>query len=422
MATSMMDSILGLVTPNMKQALASRLGESPQAVQSGLGSATAATLSTLAEKSGDSGFLSQITGLLGGGTGQSLLANLPSIASGSPSGAVSDVVNKFLPMLFGSQQSQVTNGIAQYAGVSPGSALGLLKMAIPLVFAYFAKTHSGESLTTSSLGSLLRAEAPNLQQYLPSGLFGTRAAATADTAASTLRSAAGRTEQDVRYGVAAATAHTPRWVIPAAILGALVLAWLLVRGLGGPREPVRTAANVATQPANTTVRAVASTANAAWSDLGELMTVKLPDGRELNVPSRGVEQKLVMYLNNDPNVRSGNTWFEFDRLLFNTGEATLQPASQEQLTNIAAILNAYPQVKVKIGGYTDNTGDAAANVQLSQQRADTVMSQLVALGVDQSRMTDKGYGQDNPVADNGTEEGRQKNRRIALEVVQPNTG
>src|SRR5262249_48559464 len=171
-----------------------------------------------------------------------------------------------------------------------------------------------------------RAEAPNLQQYLPSGLFGTKAAATADTAASTLRSAAGRTEQDVRYGVAAATAHTPRWVIPAAILGALVLAWLLLRGLGGPREPVRTAANVATQATNATARAVTSTANAAWSDLGELMSVKLPDGRELNVPARGVEQRLVTYLNNDPNVRSGNTWFEFDRLLFNTGEATLQPA------------------------------------------------------------------------------------------------
>jgi len=422
MATSMMDSILGLVTPNMRQALAARLGESPQAVQSGLGAATAATLSTLAEKSGESGFLSQITGLLGGGTGQTLLANLPSIASGSPSGAVTDVVNKFLPAIFGSQQSQVTNGIAQYAGLSPGSALGLLKMAIPLVFAYFAKAHSGDSLTTSSLGSMLRAEAPNLQQYLPSGLFSSRAAGAADTAAGTLRSTAGRAEQDVRYGVAAATARTPRWVVPAAILGALVLAWLLVRGLSGPRETVRTAANVTTQATNSAAQTVANTARTTWADLGELTTVKLPDGQELNVPSRGFEQKLVTYLNNDPNVRSGNTWFEFDRLLFDTGQATLQPASQEQLTNIAAILKAYPQVKVKIGGYTDNTGDAASNLQLSQQRADTVMSQLAALGVDPSRMTDKGYGQDNPVADNGTEEGRQKNRRIALEVVQPNTG
>jgi Bacterial protein of unknown function (DUF937) len=85
MANSMLESILGMVTPDMKQALASRLGESTAGVQSGLGTATAATLSGLADKAGDSGFLGQITGLLGGGTGQNILSSLPSIAaSGRP--------------------------------------------------------------------------------------------------------------------------------------------------------------------------------------------------------------------------------------------------------------------------------------------------------------------------------------------------
>ena len=59
---------------------------------------------------------------------------------------------------------------------------------------------------------------------------------------------------------------------------------------------------------------------------------------------------------------SDTTWFDFDRLLFDTGQATLQPASQDQLTDIADILKAYPQVKIRIGGYTDNTGDPAANL------------------------------------------------------------
>src|SRR5215475_1261305 len=96
MASSMIDSILGGVTPDMKQSLASRLGETPQAVQSGLTTATAATLGGLANRAGDSGFLGQITGLLGGGTGQGLLSNLPTLASSGPSGATSDLVNKFL--------------------------------------------------------------------------------------------------------------------------------------------------------------------------------------------------------------------------------------------------------------------------------------------------------------------------------------
>ena len=74
-------------------------------------------------------------------------------------------------------------------------------------------------------------------------------------------------------------------------------------------------------------------------------------------------------------------------------------------------------MQVRIGGYTDNTGDPAANLQLSQQRADNVMGEISRLGVDPSRMSAKGYGEESPIADNSTEEGRQKNRRISLRVT-----
>ncbi len=84
---------------------------------------------------------------------------------------------------------------------------------------------------------------------------------------------------------------------------------------------------------------------------------------------------------------------------------------------MAAILKAYPKVKIKLGGYTDNTGDAAANLQLSDQRAKNVMAELEKLGVDPSRLEAEGYGDEHPVADNNTEEGRQLNRRISLRVT-----
>ena len=110
-------------------------------------------------------------------------------------------------------------------------------------------------------------------------------------------------------------------------------------------------------------------------------------------------------------------WFDFDRLLFDTDAATLQPASQEQLENVANILKAYPNAHVRIGGYTDNTGDAAANVKLSQARADSVMAELAKLGVSADRMEAKGYGAEHPVADNSTEDGRQANRRVSLRLI-----
>ena len=409
MAT-MLDSILGMVTPEMKQALASRLGEPAQSVQTGLGTATAATLGGLANKAGDSGFLSQVLGLLGGSAGGNILGNLSSILSSGPSGATGDLVNKFLPMVFGSQQGQVASAISQQAGLSNASGSGLLKVAAPLVLGYLAKMQSAGSLNVSSLGSMLRAEAPSLQSFLPSGLL--------SGAASTVSATAGRAASAVQAGVGAATTRSSRWIVPLAIIGALLLAWLLIRSLNAPKEIAQSATNAG----NAAVNAVNNAANSAWSSLGEIIVVSLPDGSKLNAPTLGVENKLVSYLNDASAGVSEDKWFDFDRLLFDTGSATLQPASQDQLADMAAILKAYPGVKIRIGGYTDNTGDPAANLKLSQDRADSVMAELVKLGIDPSRISAKGYGDANPIADNSTEEGRQKNRRISLRVTDKPTG
>src|SRR5580704_14680203 len=402
MATSMMDSILALVTPEMKQAIASRLGESPQAVQGGLGAATAATLGGLAAKAGDSGFLSQIMNLASSANSQNVLGSLSSIASGGTTGGMGDLVNKFLPMVFGSQQGQVASAIGQSSGLGGASVTGLLKMAAPLVLGFLGKAQSSGALNVGSLGSMLKSELPSLQGFLPAGLM------------SSLTSGAGTAATAVTTGATAVASGGSRWLVPLAILGALILAWLLFRSMSGPKDVVQTATTATNQAAT----AVGNAANSAWAALGDMIKVKLPDGTELNAPALGVEARLVKYLD-DPNASiSDDTWFDFDRLLFDTGAATLQPASQEQLGNIAAILKAYPKAKVVIGGYTDNTGDAAMNVKLSQQRADNVMAELAKQGVDPSRMSAKGFGEEHPVADNATEEGRQKNRRISLHITE----
>jgi OmpA-OmpF porin, OOP family len=131
-----------------------------------------------------------------------------------------------------------------------------------------------------------------------------------------------------------------------------------------------------------------------------------------------MEDRLLRFVQ-DPSKRVDNTtWFAFDRLLFDSKSATLQPSSEEQLGNIAAIMKAYPNVHIKIGGYTDNTGDPSANMTLSQQRADTVKQQLISMGISPDRLEAQGYGDQYPVADNATDEGRQKNRRISLRVTQ----
>jgi outer membrane protein OmpA-like peptidoglycan-associated protein len=137
----------------------------------------------------------------------------------------------------------------------------------------------------------------------------------------------------------------------------------------------------------------------------------------LRIPKLGVENKLITYLEDSSRVVEPNTWFSFDRLEFETDSAVLRPSSREQLQNVAEILKAYPSVTAKIGGYTDNAGDAAYNMKLSADRATNTMNELVSLGIDRSRLEAEGYGESHPVADNATEEGRQRNRRIDINVT-----
>jgi K(+)-stimulated pyrophosphate-energized sodium pump len=151
-------------------------------------------------------------------------------------------------------------------------------------------------------------------------------------------------------------------------------------------------------------------------NLGDLRRRTLSSGVDLNIADRGVEDNLLRFIEGNEPVDK-ETWFNFDRLTFETGRATLKPESQEQLKNVAEILKTYPNVNVKIGGYTDNTGDANANLNLSNERAASVKAELVTLGIAANRLESEGYGAEHPVASNETAEGRAQNRRISIRVT-----
>jgi len=239
-------------------------------------------------------------------------------------------------------------------------------------------------LDMSSFSRLVQQEGSGASSMLPAGLGSLLGAPVASaTAAAT---------NIVSPPVQATSSR--RWLWPLlALLAAIGLVWFLNRERAG--EQVR---NVATNVSN-------------------FFKISLPNGLELNIPRGGLEARLVEFVKS-PLPVNDTTWFDFDRLTFDTNSAILSAQSQEQLANIAAILKAYPSVQIKIGGYTDNIGDYAANMQLSQQRADSVQQQLVGMGIAAERIQAEGYGPQHPIADNSTEAGRARNRRIALRVTQ----
>ena len=101
-------------------------------------------------------------------------------------------------------------------------------------------------------------------------------------------------------------------------------------------------------------------------------------------------------------------------ILFDVNRADLRPGSGEVIDTVADMLKANPELSIEIPGHTDSTGTADRNCQLSLERARAVAAALGLYGVEAKWLVPRGFGQDQPVGDNATEEGRQQNRRVEL--------
>lgn len=99
---------------------------------------------------------------------------------------------------------------------------------------------------------------------------------------------------------------------------------------------------------------------------------------------------------------------------FATDKADILPDSQAQIEQIVALLKDNPDLKLGIYGHTDNTDDAAHNLKLSDQRAQSMVAVLTKAGIERNRLTAKGFGDTQPVADNTSDDGKAKNRRVEL--------
>ena len=397
-----------LTSGNTMDVISNLLGENKTTAQSGLDAILPTLLGSVIQKSSstegansvlnvlksgsfDGSMLNNISGLLGGGDATNTLLN-----SGS------SLLNTFL----GEKTASVINIISNLSGLKNGSTSSLLKLAAPLLMSVIGKNSSG--LSASGLASMLMGQSSFVKDALPAGignLLGLSALGS-PAVSSTATTTATTDDSGSLF-----SKLTP-WLLGAAVLAGLLFAWKSCQKTEMTPPAVVESAKQTTS--DTVTKASDAMGNAA-NKVVEAFKVSLPGGTVLDVPKGSLEDQIVAFIQSKEAV-SKTKWFDFDRLLFETGKATLKPESEEQLKNTAAIMKAFPKVKIKIGGYTDNTGNAASNIKLSADRAKNVMSELVKLGVAAARLTAEGYGSNNPVASNDTEEGKAKNRRISISV------
>lgn len=430
---SLIETIQGHLTSQIVDSAASHLGENPSAITKAMGGLIPTILAGMIGKTGDEAGLGRIhasiTEAASGGMLDKLggLISSGNLARNDPK----DMAGAFIGQLFGDKVGGILNFITSFAGLKSGSASSLLGLAGPLVMGALGKKVKDNHLDASGLKRLLLDEKSAIGKAMPSELSGILGLGNWDAP----KIAAKVEHIAPAAATIAAAAKAPRaapawlWAVPVA-LGVGLVGWMMTRGGKEERiaanEPtiVESPAPAVDEPVVVAEAPAAETPNIySVEPIAEPVAdgfVKTINGFELRGATDGVESKLISFIdsNKEP-CTDAPCWFTMDRLTFKTGSAELDmEKSQAQIENIHRILEAYPNIQLKIGGYTDNTGSDEINKTLSEARAQAVVAAVAALGADPARMDAEGYGPLHPVASNDTDEGRAQNRRIDVRVRQ----
>ena len=154
-------------------------------------------------------------------------------------------------------------------------------------------------------------------------------------------------------------------------------------------------------------------------ETGNIQEIELKGGKKIKIGEGSQLYQLYNAVNQkDQASLDPNKWYTIENLYFQTGSSDLKAGSEVELLNLVEILNAYPDLKVKLGGYTDNTGNEESNQKLSNLRAQTAKLKLLELGIAGDRVEAEGYGSQHPVCEsNDTDECKAKNRRIDVRIL-----
>jgi outer membrane protein OmpA-like peptidoglycan-associated protein len=398
MSFNLIESVKSVLSGDMTIKIAGILGESSANIQQALQGIIPSILTGVLLKA-DAGDIQETLNLATDASRIDIPFNLKSLATGNGNSKGMD----FLKNLFGEKTDGLSDAIAEYSGVSNQSASALMNITAPAALGVLGKHILDSNMNASGLRSFLNSQKKKVLNAMPAGILLEGIMGFDNLSGIAEKIAIGEHppgEEKKRY----------RWVLPLIII--------LVAG-GGVwyfmyRQPVP---ETQQQPVTDTVATVKDTVSAIPVP-DNTATVKLPDGTALNARKGGVEDQLLVFLNDPSGKPSRRFQFNFDQLSFNNETSVITNESMVQIQNIASILKAFPKVKIKIGGFNEKGGDSAANRTLSENRATAVAAAIKAAGANTKQLAGvEGFGSDfAKYPEDAADSLREKDKRISISV------
>ncbi|ASZ13629.1 OmpA family protein [Chitinophaga pendula] len=433
MSFDLLETVKNLFTGEVVGKAADQLGESEGGIQKALGGIVPTVLAGLLNKAGGTpgeaaGALDIAKEAAGADTQHSIFHALTNNAGGLAGQGID-----LLGRLFGDKVSSIAGMISSFAGIKSTSAQALLSAAAPAALGVAGQYANQHNLGPSGFTEFLNSQKDKILSAVPGGFnlagllglgnlgeLGKRLGGLTGHVADGVRDTAGRVTGAATGAANKASGNRWLWSL-ILILAAIILLWYLMKGCGGKHSTdsvTTTDSTVTAAHSGDSVAAPGVAAPAASEAVRENIQVTLPDGTVLDAYKGGIEDQLVQFLKDDSKSAGKDVWFDFDNLNFKTNSAEITDESKKQVTNIAAILKAFPKVKIKIGGYTDKSGDDAVNLRISQSRAEAVDNELKRLHAAAGQLLGaEGYGSKFAKASaNAPDEERKKDRHISISV------
>ncbi|WP_426477749.1 DUF937 domain-containing protein [Chryseobacterium sp. CBSDS_008] len=416
MSLNVIDLIKGQLGPALVSQAASQFGESESGISKAIGGLLPAVVGGLANNADKPGVVDAITQASSSG----ILGNLLGSSSGNP------IISNLLSSIFGDKVSALINSIASFSGVSNTTAGSLLNLVTGATVGTVGKYAADNNLGASGISSLLNDQRGIISSLLPAGLslasLGLGAENWFGHAKETVSSVTSTAKDNISEGVATARENVSegarevrerfennnnnnqgggsiwKWLLPLLLLiAAAYFLWKQCEKKQTTTTTTTTSDSAATS-STTDTAATATTATPAPATAKTDENIDL-NGVMLKGYKGGMEDQMITFLKSGEYKNAADDsalkdkWYDFDHVNFKMGSSSeLEAGSQGQLDNLVAILKAFPEAKIKIGGYTDKTGNEASNVKLSQARADYIKAALAKAGVGAQVLGAEGYG------------------------------